>query len=67
MATRCTGRNQTARLKTRVLRRACTDPEKYYGFSSAFVHVDDDKLLDLIVINDSTPNQLYHQQGQRNV
>ena len=39
------------------------DPEKYYGFSSAFVHVDNDKLLDLIVINDSTPNQLYINKG----
>ena len=40
-----------------------SDPEKYYGFSSAFVHVDDDKLLDLIVVNDSTPNQLYINKG----
>ena len=39
------------------------DPEKYYGFSSAFVHVDEDKLLDLIVVNDSTPNQLYINKG----
>ncbi len=39
------------------------DPEKFYGFSSAFVHVDDDKLLDLIVVNDSTPNQLYINKG----
>jgi hypothetical protein len=39
------------------------DPEKYYGFSSAFVHVDEDKLLDLIVVNDSTPNQLYLNKG----
>ena len=39
------------------------DPEKYYGFSSAFVHVDDDKLLDLMVVNDSTPNQLYINKG----
>jgi hypothetical protein len=39
------------------------DLEKYYGFSSAFVHVDDDKLLDLIVVNDSTPNQLYRNKG----
>jgi enediyne biosynthesis protein E4 len=39
------------------------DPEKYYGFSSAFVHVDDDKLLDLIVVNDSTPKQLYINRG----
>jgi len=40
-----------------------TDPEKYYGFSSVFVHVDDDKLLDLLVVNDSTPNQLYINKG----
>ena len=39
------------------------DPEKFYGFSSAFVHVDDDKLLDLIVVNDSTPKQLYINNG----
>ncbi|HEU4931520.1 MAG TPA: CRTAC1 family protein [Pyrinomonadaceae bacterium] len=39
------------------------DPEKYYGFSSAFVHVDEDKLLDLIVVNDSTPKQLYLNKG----
>ena len=39
------------------------DPEKYYGFCAAFVHVDDDKLLDLIVVNDSTPNQLYVNKG----
>lgn len=40
-----------------------TDPEKYYGFSSAFVHADDDDLLDLLVVNDSTPKQLYLNQG----
>ena len=39
------------------------DKDKYYGFSSAFVHVDDDKLLDLIVVNDSTPKQLYINKG----
>jgi hypothetical protein len=39
------------------------DPEKFYGFTSAFVHVDDDKLLDLIVVNDSTPKQLYINNG----
>jgi hypothetical protein len=39
------------------------DPERFYGFSSAFVHVDDDKLLDLIVVNDSTPKQLYINKG----
>jgi hypothetical protein len=39
------------------------DPQKYYGFSSAFVHVNEDKLLDLIVVNDSTPKQLYINKG----
>ncbi len=40
-----------------------SDPEKYYGFASAFVHVNEDKLLDLIVVNDSTPKQLYINKG----
>ena len=39
------------------------DPQKYYGFTSAFIHADDDKLLDLIVVNDSTPKQLYINKG----
>ena len=39
------------------------DPQKYYGFASVFVHVNDDKLLDLFVVNDSTPNQLYINKG----
>ncbi|MDQ3472871.1 MAG: VCBS repeat-containing protein, partial [Acidobacteriota bacterium] len=39
------------------------DPQKYYGFSSAFVHVNEDSLLDLIVVNDSTPKQLYINKG----
>lgn len=40
-----------------------SDPEKYYGFSSVFVHADDDDLLDLLVVNDSTPKQLYINKG----
>ena len=39
------------------------DPQKYYGFSSAFVHINDDDLLDLLVINDSTPKQFYVNKG----
>ena len=39
------------------------DSQKYYGFTSAWVHADDDKLLDLIVVNDSTPKQLYINKG----
>ncbi len=40
-----------------------TDNERYYGFSSVFVDVDDDKDLDLLVVNDSTPKQLYLNNG----
>jgi hypothetical protein len=39
------------------------DPRKYYGFSSAFVHVNEDDLLDLMVVNDSTAKQLYINKG----
>jgi hypothetical protein len=39
------------------------DPQKYYGFSSAFVHATESKWLDLIVVNDSTPKQLYINKG----
>ena len=45
------------------LRSGVNDPDKYYGFSSAFVHANDDDLLDLIVVNDSTPKQLYINRG----
>jgi enediyne biosynthesis protein E4 len=39
------------------------DKEKYYGFSSVFVRINDDELLDLLVVNDSTPKQLYINKG----
>lgn len=39
------------------------DEGRYYGFSSVFVDVDDDKDLDLLVVNDSTPKQLYLNNG----
>jgi hypothetical protein len=45
------------------VKTSVSDPQKYYGFASAFVHVNEDKLLDLIVVNDSTPNQLYINKG----
>jgi hypothetical protein len=45
------------------IKAGVNDPNKYYGFSSAFVHINDDNLLDLIVINDSTPNLLYINKG----
>ena len=52
------GRFEDVSVKTGV-----NDPQKYYGFASAFVHVNEDKLLDLIVVNDSTPKQLYINKG----
>jgi hypothetical protein len=39
------------------------DPQGFYGFTSAFVHVNEDDLLDLIVVNDSTPKLLYINKG----
>ena len=39
------------------------DPQKYYGFSSAFVHANEDNWLDLIVVNDSTPKLVYINKG----
>ncbi len=35
------------------------DAGKYYGFSSVFIDVNDDGWQDLLVVNDSTPKQLY--------
>lgn len=36
-----------------------SDESRYYGFSSVFVDINDDGWLDLLVVNDSTPKQLY--------
>jgi hypothetical protein len=42
-----------------------SDPQGYYGLASAFVDVDDDGWLDLVVANDSVPRYLYrnHRDG----
>jgi hypothetical protein len=45
------------------VRAGVSDPQRFYGFSSAFVHVNEDDLLDLIVVNDSTPKLLYINKG----
>jgi hypothetical protein len=45
------------------LKAGVSDPQRYYGFSSAFIHANDDNRLDLIVVNDSTPKQLYINKG----
>jgi hypothetical protein len=39
------------------------DEGNYYGFTSVFIDVDDDNDLDLLVVNDSTPKQLYINKG----
>lgn len=39
------------------------DEGNYYGFSSVFIDIDGDKDLDLLVVNDSTPKQLYINNG----
>ena len=39
------------------------DKSRFYGFSSVFVDVDNDRDVDLLVVNDSTPKQLYLNQG----
>jgi hypothetical protein len=39
------------------------DEGNYYGFSSVFIDIDGDKDLDLLVVNDSTPKQLYMNNG----
>ena len=36
------------------------DHQGYYGFSVAWVDIDDDGWLDLVVANDSRPNYVYH-------
>lgn len=40
-----------------------TDKELYYGFSVAWVDLDNDGRLDLVVANDSKPNYVYHNRG----
>jgi hypothetical protein len=44
-------------------RTGVRDEGNYYGFSSVFVDVDEDRDLDLLVVNDSTPKQLYINRG----
>jgi len=40
-----------------------SDKERYYGFSSTFVDVNNDGKVDLVVANDSSPNYLYLNNG----
>ena len=38
-------------------------PEPGYGFGALFIDFDDDGDVDLYIANDSTPNFLYHNEG----
>ncbi len=40
-----------------------SDPNKYYGFTSVFVDLNNDGKVDLLVADDSTPNYLYINKG----
>jgi hypothetical protein len=44
-------------------RAKVNDPDRFYGFASAFIRADDDDLPDLLVVNDSTPKLLYINKG----
>lgn len=44
-------------------RAGVADKALYYGFSVAWVDLDDDGKLDLVVANDSKPNYAYHNKG----
>ena len=48
-------------------RAGVRDAAGYYGFAAAWVDVDDDGDLDLMVVNDSTPNYLYRNNGSGRV
>ena len=39
------------------------DPQGFYGFASAFIKANEDNLMDLLVVNDSTPKQFYINKG----
>jgi hypothetical protein len=57
-------RNNGDRTFTDVSEKAgVADKNLYYGFGAAFVDVNDDGKLDLVVANDSTPRYLYLNRG----
>jgi len=45
------------------MKAGVADKALYYGFSVAWVDLDDDGKLDLVVANDSNPNYVYHNKG----
>jgi hypothetical protein len=57
-------RNDGSRFVDVTARAGVGDGAGYYGFAASWVDVDDDGDLDLLVVNDSTPNYLYRNTGQ---
>ncbi len=45
------------------LKAGVEDKQRYYGFSSTFVDMNDDGKVDLVVTDDSSPNYLYLNKG----
>ena len=56
--------NEGDRFVDVTVRAGVRDTAGYYGFAAAWVDVDDDGDLDLLVVNDSTPNYLYRNNGK---
>jgi len=56
--------NEGHRFADVTARAGVRDTAGYYGFASAWIDVDDDGHLDLLVVNDSTPNYLYRNTGK---
>ena len=57
-------RNEGGRFVDVTARAGVRDAAGYYGFAATWVDVDDDGDLDLLVVNDSTPNYLYRNTGK---
>ena len=57
-------RNEGGRFVDVTARAGVRDVAGYYGFGGTWVDVDDDGDLDLLVVNDSTPNYLYRNTGK---
>jgi enediyne biosynthesis protein E4 len=56
--------NEGDRFVDVTVRAGVGDTAGYYGFAAAWIDVDDDGDLDLLVVNDSTPNYLYRNTGK---
>ena len=58
-------RNDGSRFTDVTAQAGVRDATGYYGFGATFFDVDDDGKLDLLVVNDSTPNYLVPERRTR--